>query len=47
MLWRYADLEAAGGIRALAAEVAEDAASTKVVRAAGLRYEGIGRSSAP
>ena len=37
MLWRYADLEAAGGIRALAAEVAEDAASTKIVRAAGLR----------
>ena len=29
--------EAAGAIRALAAEVAEDAASTKVVRAAGLR----------
>jgi ceramide glucosyltransferase len=37
MLWRRADLEAAGGIRALGAEVAEDAASTKVVRAAGLR----------
>jgi ceramide glucosyltransferase len=37
MMWRHADLEAAGGIRALAAEVAEDAASTKVVRAAGLR----------
>jgi ceramide glucosyltransferase len=37
MMWRYADLEAAGGIRALAAEVAEDAASTKIVRAAGLR----------
>ena len=37
MLWRRADLEAAGGIRALAAEVAEDAASTKIVRAAGLR----------
>jgi ceramide glucosyltransferase len=37
MLWRRADLEAAGGIRALALEVAEDAASTKIVRAAGLR----------
>ncbi len=36
MLWRRADLEAAGGIRVLGAEVAEDAASTKVVRAAGL-----------
>ena len=36
MLWRRADLEAAGGIRALGAEIAEDAASTKVVRAAGL-----------
>ena len=35
MLWRRADLEAAGGIRALGAELAEDAASTKVVRAAG------------
>ncbi len=37
MLWRRADLEAAGGIAALGAEIAEDAASTKVVRAAGLR----------
>jgi ceramide glucosyltransferase len=37
MLWRRADLEYAGGIRALAAETAEDAAATKVVRAAGLR----------
>jgi ceramide glucosyltransferase len=36
MLWRRAELEAAGGIRALGAEIAEDAASTKVVRAAGL-----------
>jgi ceramide glucosyltransferase len=36
MLWRRADLEAAGGIRALGAELAEDAASTKVVRALGL-----------
>jgi ceramide glucosyltransferase len=37
MLWRRADLERAGGIGALAAEIAEDAASTKIVRAAGLR----------
>jgi ceramide glucosyltransferase len=37
MMWRRSDLEAAGGIRALGAEVAEDAASTKIVRAAGLR----------
>jgi ceramide glucosyltransferase len=36
MLWRREDLERAGGIRVLGAEVAEDAASTKVVRAAGL-----------
>ena len=37
MLWRRADLERAGGIEALAKEVAEDAAATKVVRAAGRR----------
>jgi ceramide glucosyltransferase len=37
MLWRRADLEAAGGIGALGAELAEDAASTKIVRAAGFR----------
>jgi ceramide glucosyltransferase len=37
MLWRRAILERAGGIRALAAELAEDAAATKVVRRAGLR----------
>ena len=37
MLWRRADLEAAGGIVALGAEVAEDAAATKIVRGAGLR----------
>jgi len=35
MLWRREDLEAAGGIRALGAEVAEDAAATKLVRAGG------------
>ncbi len=35
MMWRHADLENAGGIRRLGEEVAEDAASTKVVREAG------------
>ena len=35
MMWRRADLEQAGGIRRLGEEVAEDAASTKVVREAG------------
>lgn len=33
MLWRRDDLNAAGGLAALAREVAEDAAATKVVRA--------------
>lgn len=37
MLWRRSDLEAAGGIDALASEPAEDAAATKIVRDAGLR----------
>ena len=37
MLWRRADLERAGGIEALAKEVAEDAAATKIVRDAGLK----------
>lgn len=37
MLWRRALLEPEGGIRALASELAEDAAATKVVRRAGLR----------
>lgn len=36
MLWRRDILERAGGIRALGREAAEDAASTKIVRAAGL-----------
>ncbi len=36
MLWRRSVLEAGGGIRALAAEIAEDAASTKLVRGQGL-----------
>src|ERR1700736_4448138 len=37
MLWRRDILEEAGGIRALASELAEDAAATKVVRRPGLR----------
>lgn len=37
MMWPRAELEAAGGVRALACDLAEDAASTKVVRAAGRR----------
>jgi ceramide glucosyltransferase len=37
MLWRRETLEREGGIRALASEVAEDAASTKLVRRQGLR----------
>jgi ceramide glucosyltransferase len=37
MLWRRVDLEKAGGIRVLGAEIAEDAAATKVVRRAGRR----------
>ncbi|WP_243214329.1 MULTISPECIES: ceramide glucosyltransferase [Methylobacterium] len=37
MLWHKPFLEARGGIRALAAEIAEDAAATKLVRTAGAR----------
>jgi ceramide glucosyltransferase len=37
MFWRREVLDRAGGIRALGAEIAEDAAATKVVRNAGLR----------
>jgi ceramide glucosyltransferase len=37
MLYRKSDIEKAGGIKLLAAEPAEDAATTKIVRAAGLR----------
>jgi ceramide glucosyltransferase len=37
MLWRRADLNRAGGIEALAREVAEDAAATKIVRDAGCK----------
>jgi len=36
MLWRRAVLEAGGGIEALGAEIAEDAAATKLVHRAGL-----------
>ena len=36
MMWRREVLERAGGVRALACEIAEDAASTKIVRAQGL-----------
>jgi ceramide glucosyltransferase len=39
MLLRRDIVEEAGGIRALAAETAEDAATTKLVRAAGLRVQ--------
>jgi ceramide glucosyltransferase len=39
LLWRRSDLEAAGGLAALAREPAEDAASTRVVRGLGLRVE--------
>ena len=35
MFYRRSDIEAAGGLRALAAEAAEDAASTKIMRASG------------
>jgi len=37
MLWRRDILDSAGGIEALANEIAEDAAATKIVRARGLR----------
>jgi len=37
MLWRRDLLSAHGGIKALASEIAEDAAATKLVRSAGLR----------
>src|SRR5260370_15854761 len=47
MLWRRAVLESAGGIVALGAELAQDAASTKIVRAAGLRVPLAGAPFAP
>lgn len=37
MLWRKGMLDAHGGIRALASEIAEDAAATKLVRSLGLK----------
>jgi ceramide glucosyltransferase len=43
MLWRRTDLERAGGIEALAKEVAEDAASTKIVRGAGRKVRLVDR----
>jgi ceramide glucosyltransferase len=43
MLWRRVDLDRVGGIAALAREVAEDAASTKVVRGAGLKVRLVDR----
>jgi len=43
MLWRRADLKRAGGIETLAKEVAEDAASTKIVRGAGLKVRLVDR----
>jgi ceramide glucosyltransferase len=44
MLWRRSLLENAGGIRALGAEIAEDAAATKVVRRAGRRVRLVDRA---
>lgn len=43
MLWRRALLERAGGIGALGAEIAEDAAATKVVRRSGRRVRLVDR----
>jgi ceramide glucosyltransferase len=43
MLYRRDMIEAAGGIRALGAELAEDAASTKIVRRQGLRVRVVNR----
>lgn len=43
MVWRRQDLEAVGGIAALACDVAEDAAATKVVRKAGLKVRLVDR----
>jgi ceramide glucosyltransferase len=42
MLWRRDFLAAAGGVKALATESAEDAAATKLVRRAGLRIRLVG-----
>jgi len=43
MLWRREILQRGGGVRALAGEVAEDAASTKLVRKQGLRVRIVDR----
>lgn len=43
MLWRRSLLDAAGGLEALAAEAAEDAAATKLVRDRGLRVRLVDR----
>ena len=43
MLWRRDIVEGHGGIRALGAEIAEDAAATKLVRAAGLKVRLVDR----
>jgi ceramide glucosyltransferase len=43
MLWHRSVLEKAGGLRALASEIAEDAAATKVVRGQGLRVRLVDR----
>lgn len=47
MLWRRDILEAAGGIEALGAEPAEDAAGTKIVRARGLKVRLVGAVPQP
>jgi ceramide glucosyltransferase len=44
MLWRRVDLERGGGIAALGAEIAEDAAATKIVRRAGKRVRLVDRA---
>lgn len=43
MLWRKSDLDEAGGIGALALEIAEDAAATKIVRQRGQRVRLVDR----
>lgn len=43
MLWRKRDLDRAGGIEALALEIAEDAAATKIVRSQGLKVRLVDR----
>jgi len=43
MMWRREIVEAAGGIATLASEIAEDAAATKLVRAAGMTVKLVDR----